>query len=364
MTGQSAAQKERAVGIWLLVVCAFVYAMILVGGATRLTDSGLSITEWNFVKQVWPPMTDQAWAEEFALYRQTPEYLDQNAGMTMADFQYIYWWEWGHRFLGKVIGVVFAAPFFLFWAMGRLRGRFWPVLGLFALGGAQGALGWWMVAGGLDRLDVPSYRLATHLGMAFLILAVASWLAMDALADAAPAGAAVAAPRRDGPPWALWGFVVLLFVQILAGALVAGIDAGRRYGDWPTIGGAWFPSGYFEHSPWWRNIFESHAATQFNHRTLGYVLAVLGAVLAWRSIRSGGVQRRWAMAVAALLGAQVVLGVITVMNAAPLGLSLAHQALAAVLWLASVGWLRAVVGRRYPNTAAESVGAEGQAQPA
>jgi cytochrome c oxidase assembly protein subunit 15 len=349
--------RAAAVGVWLLIVCAFVYVMVLVGGATRLTDSGLSITEWNFVKGVWPPMTDLAWAEEFALYRQTPEYNGQNAGMTLADFQYIYWWEWGHRFLGKVIGVVFAVPFFVFWATGRLYGRFWPVLALFALGGLQGVLGWWMVAGGLDRLDVPSYRLATHLGMAFIILAVGLWLALDALDRRTPKQA----KTRAGTT--LQGvFTGLLFVQIVAGALVAGIDAGRRYGDWPTIGGEWFPSGYFEHSPWWRNLFESHAAAQFNHRTLGYVLALLGAVLLWRALRHGGLPARWAVATGVMMALQIGLGIVTVMAAAPLGLSLAHQALAAALWVSAVGWMRAVHRMRYSDTAAESLGAEARAQ--
>ena len=361
------AQRQMAVGIWLLIVCAFVYAMILVGGATRLTDSGLSITEWNFAKGVWPPMSAQAWAEEFALYRQTPEYQVQNAGMTLADFQYIYWWEWGHRFLGKVIGVVFAAPFFVFWATGRLSGRFWPILGLFALGGAQGALGWWMVAGGLDRLDVPSYRLAAHLGMAFLILGLGFWLAQDAL-DGPPQEDARSSAIVGHGRLLAWGvalFTGLLFLQIVLGALVAGLDAGRRYTDWPTIGGELFPASYFEYSPWWRNIFEGHAATQFNHRTLGYALAAFGLFLAWLAMRSRqSPTRRWALVCICLLAAQIILGIITVTQAAPLALSLAHQGLGVALWLTAVGWCRAAWRAGYHNTVAESHGGEGFARPA
>jgi cytochrome c oxidase assembly protein subunit 15 len=321
----------------------------------------LSITEWNFAKQIIPPMTAEAWAREFDLYRQTGEYQMQNKGMALGDFQYIYWWEWGHRFLGKVVGVAFALPFFAFWASGRLKGRFWPILGLFALGGLQGAIGWWMVAGGLDRLDVPSYRLATHLGMAFLILSVSLWLALDALGW--PRGTGQSAAEKPLNGW-IGAFVGLLFLQILFGALVAGVDAGRRYADWPTIGGDWFPAAYLEHTPWWRNIFEGHAATQFHHRMLGYGLAVLGAIAAWKAVRAGGRVKRWGLIVAHLLAAQVILGIITVMNAAPLDLALAHQALAAVLWLSAIAWLRASAALRYPYTAPQTLGAERQSQPA
>lgn len=352
---------QPAVGVWLLAVCALVYAMVLVGGATRLTDSGLSITEWNFAKQVFPPMSDAAWAEEFALYRQTGEYQMQNKGMALSDFQYIYWWEWGHRFLGKVVGVAFALPFFVFWATGRLAGRFWPILGLFALGGLQGAIGWWMVAGGLDRLDVPSYRLATHLGMAFLILGVGLWLALDALGW--PNRGPGIKQGKDLSPW-IGVFTGLLFLQILLGALVAGIDAGRRYADWPTIGGEWLPSHYADMQPFWRNIFENEAATQFHHRIVGYGLALLGAFLAWRAVRAGGLTKRWGLIVVHLLAAQVILGIITVMSAAPLDLALAHQALAALLWLSCIAWWRASATARYHNTASQTLGAEGQSQAA
>lgn len=362
VTDSNAASPARAVGLWLLAICALVYAMVLVGGATRLTDSGLSITEWNFVKGVWPPMDASAWDQEFALYKATPEYQFQNAGMSLADFQHIYWWEWGHRFLGKLVGVAFALPFLVFWATGQLKGRFWPVLGLFALGGAQGALGWWMVAGGLDRLDVPSYRLAAHLGMAFFILALGFWLALQALGW--PSQPATQARNTAGGRLFGWiaVFAGLLFLQILFGALVAGIDAGRKYADWPTIGGEWFPSAYLEHAPWWRNIFEGHAATQFHHRMLGYGLALFGGWLVWRSVRAGGLVKRWGLIVVHLLAAQIILGVVTVMHAAPLGLALAHQALAAALWLACIAWMRAAWAARYSDTVSEVIGAEGRPQ--
>lgn len=351
---------QPAVGWWLLAVCALVWGMVLVGGATRLTDSGLSITDWNLAKQLWPPMTAQAWEHEFALYRQTAEYQLQNRGMSLADFQYIYAWEWGHRFLGKVVGVAFAVPFFFFWATGRLKGRFWPILGMFALGGAQGALGWWMVAGGLDRLDVPSYRLASHLGMAFLILGVGVWLALDAFGW--PKRASQSGPK----PAVLGVFAGLVFLQIVLGALVAGIDAGRKYADWPTIGGEWLPKSYAAIEPFWRNIFENEATTQFHHRGLAYVIAAMAVWLFLAARKASGPTRTLGLITVHLVAAQVVLGIVTVMNAAPLGLALVHQGLAVAVWVASIAWWRASLASRnhwrYHNTASQALGAEGQTQ--
>ena len=180
-------RRVRALRLWLGAVAALVFAMVLVGGATRLTDSGLSITEWDLGKGLTPPLGAERWPKEFALYRRTTEYQLQNRGMSLAEFQYIYWWEWAHRFLGKMIGVVFALPFAVFWATGRLKRRFWPVLGLFAMGGLQGAIGWWMVTSGLfGRVDVSPVRLAIHLGMAFAILGYTLWL-LFGLGERAPA---------------------------------------------------------------------------------------------------------------------------------------------------------------------------------
>lgn len=340
--------EDRAVGVWLMVVAAFVAVMILVGGATRLTDSGLSITEWNFAKQVVPPLTERGWQVEFDLYRQTTEYQVQNRGMSLAEFQFIYWWEWGHRFLGKVIGVVYALPFFVFLALGRLKGRVAPLTALFALGGLQGYIGWWMVESGLTgRLDVAPYRLATHLGMAFLIFALALRLGLKELGWPRAAGAA------GVPRWAVFAFSGLLFFQILAGALVAGSDAGRAYADWPTIGGEVFPSTYWAMSPAAANLFENHAAVQFNHRTLGYLVVAFALVLGWRAWRAGaGAARGAGLAIAGLALFQTALGVVTVLHAAPLSLSLLHQGGAVALWAATVALIAATA--RYPNTAAET----------
>ena len=325
------------VGTWLLVICALVAAMILLGGATRLTDSGLSITEWDFAKQVVPPMSEPAWAREFDLYRATTEYQVQNRGMSLADFQFIYWWEWAHRFFGKVIGVAFALPFFFFAVTGRLRGRFWPILALFALGGLQGAVGWWMVQSGLTgRLDVAPYRLATHLGIAFFILGFALWMALDCF------GWPRRPSRAGGGRALVWVFAVALYAQIILGAFVAGSRAGGAYTDWPTIGGEWFPSAYHALEPLWRNLTENPAAVQFNHRTTGYAVGLLAFALAALAVVRGlGVGRGLGIAVGILAFAQVALGIATILHGAPLSFSLAHQGLAVALWGSAIALARA-----------------------
>lgn len=337
MTAAKRAPFAPDVGIWLLVICAMVAAMILLGGATRLTDSGLSITEWDFAKQIIPPLNEAAWTREFALYQQTTEYQVQNRGMSMADFQFIYWWEWAHRFFGKVIGVAFALPFLVFWATGRLQGRFWAALGLFALGGLQGAIGWWMVTSGLTgRLDVAPYRLATHLAVAFAIFAFSLALALDCFGW----------PRRPSRLGAgrttAWVLLGALYVQIVLGAFLAGSRAGGAFTDWPTIGGEWFPSTYRAIEPLWRNLTENPAAVQFNHRTTGYVVGLLALAVAGLAAVRGLGAGRWAgIAVGVLALGQVGLGVSTIMHGTPLTLSLAHQGLAVALWASAVVAVRA-----------------------
>lgn len=318
MSSRSSPHRAPWVGAWLLILCALVVAMILVGGATRLTDSGLSITEWDLSKGLTPPLTDARWAEEFALYQRTTEYQVQNRGMSLAQFQHIYWWEWGHRFLGKMIGIVFAIPFLVFWTQGRLNGRFWPILGFGALGGMQGAVGWWMVVSGLEgRLDVSPIRLAVHLGLAFLILAVGVRLAIHAFAPA----------PRTGPGALVWVLAGAVLVQTLLGALMAGADAGAAFADWPTIGGVWLPA--FADGP----LLENPAALQFFHRTAGYAIVFIALAAAWRAPQP---LRGAAMLAAALTVAQAMLGIAVVMTGARLTLSLTHQAGAVALWLAIV----------------------------
>jgi cytochrome c oxidase assembly protein subunit 15 len=304
--------------------------MILVGGATRLTDSGLSIVEWRPVTGAIPPLTAAGWEAELEKYRQIPEYQIQNRGMSMAEFQFIYWWEWGHRQLGRTLGLVYFIPFVFFLVKGiapkRLRPRLWV---LFALGGLQGAIGWWMVSSGLsERLDVSQYRLATHLTMAFLILGLSLWTALELRYGETPV-----TRRTRYFPWAaaFWGAVL---VQVALGAFVAGLDAGTIHTSWPGFDGALVPSGYLAGMPFWQAVFESRPAVQMNHRWFAYALVIAGAALAVAYHRSGDrVMRNFALVLPAVLAGQVVLGVVTLVNAAPLSLSLMHQGGAIALFL-------------------------------
>ncbi|QGZ95271.1 COX15/CtaA family protein [Terricaulis silvestris] len=330
--------RDKWVGIWLLVICALVTCMILVGGATRLTDSGLSITEWNVMKHFVPPMNETAWAQEFALYQRTLEYQNQNYGMSLTQFRQIYLWEWGHRFLGQLIGMAFALPALFFLFTGRLRGRFRVTGLLFVLGGLQGAIGWWMVTSGLfDRLDVSPVRLAIHLGMALFILALAFSVALGAF------GWPRTPTQLGAPRWAPSLLLVLVFVQAMLGALLAGSDGGRAYADWPTIGGEWIPSSAFGLESFWANFTEDHATQHLLHRTSGYVVALAAVSVALASLLRGeGEGRAAGLAIGALALLQVMLGVLTVLAAAPLSLSLLHQFGAVALWIATVGTIRLV----------------------
>jgi len=278
-----------AVVRWLLVLFALLVVMIVVGGLTRLTDSGLSITEWAPITGALPPLSAAAWDVEFAKYQEIPEFLLQNAQMSLAEFKTIYWWEWGHRQLGRLIGLVWAVGFAWF-AIRRTMPRGWLVrlLLLGALGGLQGFIGWWMVSSGLEgtRTDVASYRLATHLGLAFIILGLIAWY-MFSLRR--PEMELFQARRRRETylmPLAT-ALVGLVFAQILLGALVAGIDAGRSYTDWPLMGGQVLPPEPFGLTPWWTNFFENPSLTQFNHRILAYALMGF-AIFAWLRARRSG----------------------------------------------------------------------------
>lgn len=329
--------SRRMIAVWLLVMAAMVAGMVLVGGLTRLTDSGLSITEWKPVTGALPPMSEAAWQAEFDKYQTIPEYQLQNHGMALAEFKTIYWWEWGHRQLGRAVGLVWALGFAFFALTSRIpAGWTGRLIGVGALGGLQGAVGWWMVSSGLTgrMVDVASYRLATHLGLAFVILAVLLWFAWELRAG----GAWLLAARRRRlgtlSPWAT-GLLALAGVQIVLGALVAGIDAGRGYTDWPMMGGEFLPSESFDYAPAWTNFFENPALVQFNHRMVGYLLALLGVLAFLRARRTGHAGARgWAMVMLAVMAVQVLLGVVTVLHAAPLHLALAHQAGAVALWAA------------------------------
>jgi len=325
-----------ALRIWLIVLFVMVAAMVLIGGLTRLTDSGLSITEWKPVTGALPPMSAESWTTEFEKYQLIPEYQLQNKGMTLAEFKTIYWWEWGHRLLGRVVGLVWAAGFVFFWARGQIPtgwGRRLLLLG--ALGGAQGAIGWWMVSSGLtgSRLDVASYRLAIHLGLAFVIL---GWIATCVL-DLSRREADLMQARRNKET-RLFGLATGLmhfaFLQVLLGALVAGIDAGRGFTDWPLMGGGFFPPGAFDITPIWRNFFEDAGLVQFMHRMTGYLLLIFG-IIVWRRSRHSGnttTKRSFDWVLVMMFG-QMVLGIGTVLYGAPLALALVHQLGAVVLWV-------------------------------
>ncbi|HHI71713.1 MAG TPA: heme A synthase, partial [Rhodobacteraceae bacterium] len=277
---------RRAIRGWLMLVFALVALMVLVGGATRLTDSGLSITEWKPVTGAIPPMNDADWASEFAKYQQIPEFRLQNKNMTLAEFKSIYWWEWGHRQLGRFIGVVWAIGFLFFWLTKKIPAG-WTnrLLGLGVLGGLQGAIGWWMVSSGLTgrMVDVASYRLAIHLGLAFIILGLSAWYIF--LLSRSEAEIMQARRGREGKLFSMsTGLLHLAFLQILLGALVAGIDAGRGYIDWPLMGGQVIPDEIFDYEPWWSNFFENPALVQFIHRLVGYLVLAFGIVV-WRRSR-------------------------------------------------------------------------------
>jgi cytochrome c oxidase assembly protein subunit 15 len=324
---------------WLAVLFVLVVAMIAVGGLTRLTDSGLSITEWRPVTGALPPLTEADWQAEYAKYQASPEFQLQNHRMALEEFKTIYWWEWGHRQLGRVIGLVWAAGFAFFWATRRIPpGWTGRLLLLGGLGALQGAIGWWMVASGLTgrMVDVASYRLATHLGLAFAILGFIAW---DMLSLSRSEPALLQARRsREGRLFSLaTGLMHLAFLQILLGALVAGIDAGRAFPTWPLMGESFFPADAFylpDGGPKVLAFFENPGLVQFVHRIVGYGVLAL-AVLAWAKGRRSAhpaTRAAFAWAGVAVLG-QVVLGIVTVLHSAPLSLGLLHQLGAVAVWV-------------------------------
>lgn len=332
---------SRAVILWLWSMVVLVAAMILLGGAVRLTGSGLSIVEWELVTGILPPLSESEWREVFLRYQETPEFQRENAWMALDDFRVIYWWEWIHRFAGRLLGLAYVLPLGFFVWRGVIR-REWTgrLLALLALGALQGAVGWWMVQSGLvDRVDVDPVRLAVHLALAFAIfgLLIDTALRIDERAlSVAPADPALRL---------LMGLVAgLVFVQVFGGALVAGSGAGRIYTDWPWMAGRWLPEvGPLTLS---LDLLGDHALVQFQHRLLAYVilaLAVLGALRARRA-RSVAHQRA-AIAVLAAVLVQVTLGVATLVAASPPSLGLIHQAGAVVLFGVTVAARRVIRGR-------------------
>ena len=331
------ARHTRALRIWLGCVALLIVVMILVGGATRLTDSGLSITEWQPIMGVVPPLSDADWEKAFAAYQKIPEYTELKRGMSLDEFKTIFWWEWAHRFVGRLIGVVFFVPFVGFWLAGYTPRNYLPrLIGLFLLGGLQGAVGWYMVKSGLvDRTDVSQYRLAAHFGTALLILGYTLWLLFGLGKDEQTPRDV---PRSRAPTWVAGAILLLMFLQLLAGALVAGLDAGFGFNTWPLINGAFVPDRLGEASPWYLNLFENPLTVQFDHRMLGYmVVASTLAQLAWLALKRAPSQLIGSALTLALLALlQAVLGVWTLLLVVPIPLGLAHQAGAVVVFCTAV----------------------------
>ena len=326
--------RHRAVGFWLLAVSALLFCMVVLGGVTRLTNSGLSITEWRPVTGVIPPLSDADWQVELEKYRQIPEYQQINTGMSMPAFQRIYLYEWSHRLLGRLIGLAFLIPFLVFlWRRWIDRPLALRLAAIFLLGGLQGALGWYMVKSGLTvRTDVSQYRLTAHLGMAFAIQAAIIWTALGQMRLGGVLAGSGSAARRLGL-WAL-GFAALVYSQVLLGGFVAGLDAGMIYNTWPLMGNSLVPGDLVVDGTWWHNLFENHAMVQFNHRLGAYGLTV-AAMLLWLGVHRAQVgesARRAANWMLAGLAAQMVLGIATLLLVVPVPLAAAHQAGAFILF--------------------------------
>ncbi len=340
----TASEAAEGIAIWLFLVAGLVLVMVTVGGATRLTGSGLSITEWQPLLGAIPPLNEADWMVAFDKYRQIAQYKLVNKGMSLDAFKFIYWWEWGHRQLGRFIGIAYGLPFLAFALAGRIpRGLMPKLLGLLLLGAAQGAMGWYMVQSGLtNRINVSQYRLAAHLTLAAIILAGLLWVALDALGQRRIRLNTVPA-RAVSLSGAL---VALILLQIALGALVAGTSAGLSHNTWPLMDGRVVPSGLLALSPPWLNAFENVATIQFNHRMLAYLIAPLAlwqAWLTWTTADDEHVRGSGLLLGLAVL-AQIGIGVWTLLAMVPLWLGLLHQAMAFAL-LAIAVWHRHAIAR-------------------
>ncbi len=321
-------KSRRAVGFWLLAIALVILGMVTIGGLTRLTGSGLSITEWKPIMGAIPPLNQAEWQDAFTRYQRIPQYIVENRGMSLEAFKGIFWWEWIHRFLGRLLGVLFFVPFVWFAATGAIQKRDWPrMLTLFLLGGLQGFIGWWMVTSGFEvRTSVSQYRLAIHLGAALLLLVAILWIALEYLRGAPEKGDA----RRG------IAFAVLVYVQMLLGALVAGLHAGLIYNTWPDMNGRVLPEDPFFSVPWWINFFENPGLAQFDHRIGAYVVAGFAVFIYVRGVKLSGSAKTSAKTVAAITAFQIFLGITTLLLQAPERLAAAHQVTAALLLCAAV----------------------------
>jgi heme a synthase len=341
LTNASSSSHSRALRLWLIAVAVLILAMILVGGATRLTESGLSIVEWKPLTGTIPPLSETAWQAEFEKYQTIPQYQQVNRGMTLDEFKLIYWWEWAHRVLGRLIGAAFLIPFLWFlwkgWVEPALRGWLWAIFGLGAL---QGAVGWWMVTSGLaERVNVSPYRLAFHLTLACAIFALIVWT-IERLRPQPPSSASMRLRASA------IGLLALALCQIYWGAMVAGLRAGLLYNTWPLIDGHVVPAAasLFFNEPWWRNLFENPLTVQFTHRAIAYVLIVAALLHAADAVRAGrGVL---ALALAGAVAIQAALGIATLLHQVPIGLALAHQGMAVVVLAIAVMHAERLMPRR------------------
>ena len=324
-------EPNRAVAWWLFACCAMVFATLIVGGVTRLTHSGLSIVEWQPLLGAIPPLGEAHWQELFAKYQQSPQFQKVNVGMTLDGFKFIFWWEWVHRLLGRTIGVVFFLPFLWFLLKGRIDRNLAPRLfGFFVLGGLQGALGWYMVKSGLvDDPRVSQYRLAAHLGLAFLIFGLMLWTGLGLLGQRVAAASGTSLRTVQTAAAVL---VALLFVMVLSGALVAGTHAGALYNSFPLMGEHFVPPEVLALTPAWLNVFENQSTIQFDHRLFAWLLLFSLPLFCWIVIRRAPWARPAALVLLAMLLLQLSLGIATLLNGGPILLAAAHQAGAMILF--------------------------------
>jgi heme a synthase len=330
-------RSRTQVATWLLICCTLVFMMVVVGGVTRLTHSGLSIVEWQPIIGTLPPLTDSQWQDTFHKYQQTPEFEKVNFDMSLEKFKGIFWWEYFHRLLGRLIGGAFLLPFLYFLLRGRITGNLrWKMAGIFVLGGLQGAMGWYMVKSGLvDDPRVSHFRLTAHLGLALLIFAAMFWVALDLLR---PTIAASGAGAPSGMKRFAVGLSALIFFMALSGGLVAGIRAGFAYNTFPLMNGHWIPPEILMIDPWYLNFFNNMATVQFDHRLIAWALAIAVPVF-WQKSRGFELEPRARLACnlfLAMLTIQIALGISTLLLAVPVPLAAAHQAGAVLLFAASL----------------------------
>ena len=337
--------RKQVVG-WLVVCGILVFCMIIVGGATRLTHSGLSIVEWEPIVGTIPPLNDTDWNQVFDEYKGSPEYQLINFGMSLDEFKVIFWWEYFHRLLGRLIGFVFFVPFLFFLLTRRLNaGLTGRLLGIFALGGLQGGMGWYMVASGLvDEPNVSQYRLTAHLGIAFLIFGAITWTAMSVLYTSRTN---LSVPVRSMYKTSV-AVSATLFLMVLSGGFVAGLQAGLIYNTFPLMGNSFIPPNLFALTPFWTNFFDNMTTVQFDHRIIAYILAIMIPIF-WFKLRRRDVSnltKTLSNLLLGLLALQIVLGITTLIYHVPTVLGVAHQAIGSLLFITSLAVTQSIISRR------------------